>query len=94
MQKFINTESKRQVMEMALLAKDSNMNDQLELLIDELESLIDANGLSAVLESIADICREKANQASDNWQDTPLARLWVRNAGRIEAVIVKLEPTC
>ena len=60
---------------------------------DKLESLIDEHGLSAVLESIADICREKASHVSEAWQDTPLAKVWNRNAERVESVVGKLEAT-
>jgi hypothetical protein len=41
-----------------------------------LESLVDSHGLCAVLECLADICKEKAEHLRTNWQDAGQARLW------------------
>lgn len=49
-----------------------------------LEAAIDAHGLSNVLEIIANICRDKADHVSINWQDQRLSKSWEYAATRIE----------
>lgn len=48
--------------------------------LSELEDLIDSCGLSNVLESLGDICFEKADHVASNWQDDNLSKLWNRAA--------------
>jgi len=52
-------------------------------LADTLESLIDAKGIQTVLETIGQICSEKADHIATNWQDTGLAKEWDRLAARL-----------
>lgn len=51
-----------------------------------LESLIDANGLAAVLDCIGEICRLKADHIRETWQDRALARQWDRVAKRLDTM--------
>ena len=48
---------------------------------DTVESIIDRQGLYAVLVAISDICYEKAEHIEYNWQDENTALPW-RHAGR------------
>lgn len=43
---------------------------------DQLENLIDENGLSTVLDAISEICGEKAEHLHANWQDKNQANQW------------------
>lgn len=43
-----------------------------------IESLIDQYGVSAVLDSIAEICALKAEHLRTNWQDETEAKEWER----------------
>jgi rRNA-processing protein FCF1 len=49
----------------------------------ELENLVDAHGLTAILETLAEIASEKAVHIAVNWQDQKTAVLWERAASRI-----------
>ncbi len=49
----------------------------------ELEDLVDATSLSAVLAALEDICRDKAEHIIHSWQDINLAKEWSIGAGRI-----------
>jgi hypothetical protein len=42
-----------------------------------IESLIDVYSLPVVLETIGDICNEKADHIAGNWQDNSLASIWL-----------------
>ena len=53
-----------------------------------LETSIDSFSLADVLEAIAEICREKAQHLSENWQDERTARLWEHAANRVERCAV------
>lgn len=55
-----------------------------------LEQIIDSDGVSATLGTIADICREKAAHIRENWQDVPLAKEWERIAANIEKLSTKV----
>jgi len=48
-----------------------------------LESVIDINGMSFLLEKIGVICQKKAEHIRTNWQDVVLAEKWERAAGLI-----------
>ena len=48
-----------------------------------LESVIDTNGMSFLLEKIEVICQKKAEHICANWQDVVLAKKWERAAGLI-----------
>jgi hypothetical protein len=49
-----------------------------------LETSVDSFSLAQVLESLAEICREKAQHLADNWQDESTAKLWEKAASRID----------
>jgi hypothetical protein len=59
-----------------------------EQLRNELESLIDSNSLSTVLDAISVICHEKAEHVNENWQDKTLAKSWVKAGNRIGRMLV------
>jgi hypothetical protein len=42
----------------------------------ELENMVDAYGLAAMLETLAEIAGEKAEHIRVNWQDEKTAKLW------------------
>jgi hypothetical protein len=48
-----------------------------------LEQLIDSSTLADVLETVGEICHEKAEHVSSNWQDSSLAILWTRAGERV-----------
>lgn len=52
--------------------------------IAKLEALIDRHTLAVVLETIAMICREKADHLRCAWQDAQTARVWDRTARQVE----------
>ncbi len=56
-----------------------NHNDVL----DTLESLIDANSVRYVLESLAEVCSLKADHIRENWQDERTAKAWDDQSVRI-----------
>jgi len=48
---------------------------------DQIESIIDATSVKALLEAISDICGEKSEHVASNWQDAATARVWAYAAG-------------
>lgn len=54
---------------------------------EQLERLIDSQGLGSVLEMIREICYAKANHIAVEWQDMPLAKRWIAYAIRINSVV-------
>ena len=48
----------------------------LESLVEELEPIVDASSVSAILEALSDICHLKADHIKTNWQDLAMARQW------------------
>ena len=60
------------------------MQDLNEPNADAIEVMIDRFGLEAVLETVADIARDKSDHIESNWQDHNLARSWNRIANRID----------
>lgn len=65
----------------------------MEKLNDQLEGLIDSHGLAAVIETIGDICFEKAAHIRENWQDHALADVWHKNSKILSTASIKLEKT-
>lgn len=49
---------------------------QKENLNLELEKYVDAHGLKAVVEAIAEVSHDKAVHIAENWQDVALAKIW------------------
>lgn len=62
------------------------MQDLTNIDADAIEVMIDRFGLDAVLETVADIAREKADHIRVNWQDSINARSWDRIANRIDPI--------
>ncbi len=56
----------------------------------QLEQLIDKFTLPQIVDQLAVICREKADHLRVNWQDNNAARLWDRNANKLEMLSGKL----
>ena len=53
---------------------------------DSLEGLLDKTTLQDFLETLAEICNEKADHLRANWQDNATAKLWDAAAKRVEFV--------
>lgn len=57
-------------------------NDELEAL----EVLVDRDGLRAVVDALAEVCRHKAEHLRDNCQDVASARIWDDFACKLESL--------
>jgi hypothetical protein len=55
-------------------------------LLEQLEHLIDQNSLQTVLNTLADVCHEKADHIQSDWQDTFTANLWTSRGKAIGSV--------
>jgi hypothetical protein len=55
----------------------------------ELEVLIDAAGIEAVIQSLSEICGLKADHIAANWQDTALAKRWATLEGALGVASTK-----
>lgn len=51
---------------------------------NDLEAMIDSTSLSAVLQALSEIARDKAEHINHAWQDTSLASVWEHAAKKIE----------
>lgn len=49
-----------------------------------LEGAIDESSLASVIEALSVIAYEKAEHIRSTWQDQQTARMWTRNARRLE----------
>jgi hypothetical protein len=58
--------------------------------VADLEAAVDALGLAAVVECLAEVCAVKAEHVRLAWQDERTARPWDRARRRLEAAAVKL----
>lgn len=58
--------------------------------IHNLESMIDSEGVSGILEEIADICFEKAEHIRENWQDRVTAKSWEKDANAVMRLAQKV----
>ena len=61
----------------------------------ELETIIDAHGLSKTLNAIAEICAEKAAHVGATWTDRELESRWNRCAAKVSksaASVLRLDP--
>ena len=54
---------------------------------DALEGFVDANGLDQVIDMLADVCGEKADHISTNWQDEGLAKDWRKASYRVNSIL-------
>jgi hypothetical protein len=50
---------------------------------NQLETIIDQNSLTEVIEALINICGEKADHLRSNWQDTTQAKEWELAARRL-----------
>ena len=46
--------------------------------VNQLEMLVDENGLDNVIDALADVCGLKADHIRSNWQDLETAKAWDR----------------
>lgn len=58
---------------------------------DELEAMVDHYGLRSVLSILMNICFDKAEHVSTNWQDNPLAQAWTRDGNKLEGWHTEVE---
>lgn len=54
-------------------------------IIHKLESIVDTYSLREVLDALAEMCREKAQHVTENWQDTTLAETWGSAADEVQS---------
>ena len=59
---------------------------------DELETMVDLVGLAAVLNTLAEVCHDKASHLELAWQDTGQAQLWDLAAEACEKAAVAKGP--
>ncbi len=52
-------------------------------LMNELERIIDREGLNTVLDAISEICFDKATHIAICWQDTKTAKAWTKAGNRL-----------
>lgn len=57
---------------------------------DDLEQMIDRNGLEHVLNALSVICAEKAEHLNTNWQDKVAARDWIKASNLIDTVATRV----
>jgi hypothetical protein len=53
---------------------------------DRLKEIIDQHGLHYVLNALSEICAEKADHLSCNWQDPDTAKAWMQASKKIDKV--------
>ena len=56
---------------------------------DELEGYIDRYGLGQIIEILSDICHQKSSHVQNVWGDEGLAKLWERNATKLEKLVLE-----
>lgn len=61
-------------------------NTELASLKENLEQEIDRLGIDTIIDAIAEICREKSEHVSTNWQDFNLAKAWDKLADKLQHV--------
>jgi len=61
-----------------------------EIISDELESIIDRNGLLNVLGTIEEICYLKADHLRTNWQDEVSAKAWENDGKLISKILNRI----
>ena len=58
-----------------------------KLVTEALENLVDKTSLEDVVDSLAELCLEKAEHLESNWQDTKSASSWLKCAKILEKAI-------
>jgi hypothetical protein len=56
-----------------------------------LERLVDAFGIAEVLSGLSKVCSDKAEHAAVNWQDTPLAKNWMKLSTKLDLVSANID---
>jgi hypothetical protein len=56
--------------------------------LELLEGIIDRSSPSHVLQSLSEICFEKAIHIRENWQDEKLAKQWEQTGSKIARIIL------
>lgn len=63
-------------------------------LVNQLEQLIDREGMGNVLAALVDVCQEKAAHLAENWQDDKLAKQWEKTGNELNKCSAKLSLVC
>jgi len=58
--------------------------------VDELERMVDATSVVAVLDALERICYEKAEHLREAWQDYGAAKTWERDGKKIAKLAAKV----
>lgn len=58
---------------------------------NDLEQIVDQLGMQETLRMLAQIAYEKAEHVQTTWRDDGLARLWIRNARKLERYAARVE---
>lgn len=58
----------------------------------DLEAMIEREGLDNVLSAIREICYAKANQIAVEWQDVAQAKMWLAYGIRVNSVAQAIHP--
>jgi len=64
---------------------------QQKAVLEQLEHLIDAHGLSGIISGLTEIARQKADHIRENWQDRELSKEWERSAKHLERAQVAID---
>jgi hypothetical protein len=59
--------------------------------LDILEKLVDAYGIAEVLSGLSKVCSEKAEHVAVEWQDTTLAKNWMKLSTKLDRVSANIE---
>jgi hypothetical protein len=59
--------------------------------LDILERLVDAFGIAEVLSGLSKVCSDKAEHVAVEWQDTPLAKNWMKLSTKLDRVSANIE---
>lgn len=62
----------------------SQVKTERDELIETLETLLDENTLSGVLDALSEVCNLKATHLLENWQDKGAAKAWLRAQAQID----------
>ena len=63
--------------------QEDRMTNQ-QAMIEQLEAMIDTDGLQEVLDTLGIICQEKAEHIQASYQDTSLSEVWRKVADRLD----------
>lgn len=63
----------------------------IKTVADELEAIVDKQGLAETLRQLEQICYEKAGHVEEAWQDGALAKAWTKMGGKVAYSAAKVE---